>query len=200
MRDHFARTDLRAGQAELTWHLLIEDPEVVRTLARWRGSLAGAEHLAPVADEGLHLTMQVVGLLDALPADAPARVASAVRDRLRGLGPVTVELTRPEVVEDGVVVGVRDDTALQQLRAAIRAGVADAGLEISDGDDWWPHVTLAYSTTEATGESTREALAVAAEDPAGPPALTVQRVSLLAQRMEPPTYVWDVLDAVELSA
>lgn len=198
MRDHFARTDLRAGQVELTWHVLVEAPEVVRTLARWRDALAGVEHLAPVADGGLHLTVQGVGLLDALPPDAPARVATAVRERLRGSGPVTAELTGPEVVEEGVVVGVRDDTALQQLRAAVRTGIADAGLEVPGGDDWWPHVSLAYSTGDATGEAVREALATVAEGPSEPAVLTVERVTLLAQRMEPPAYVWDVLDAAEL--
>ena len=200
MRDHFARTDLRAGQVQLIWHVLLDDAEVVRALARWRDALAGAEHLAPVADERLHLTVQGVGLLDALPPDAPARVATAVRGRVRGLGPVTVELTGPEVVEDGVVVGVRDDTALQQLRAAIRAGIADAGLATEGSDDWWPHVTLAYATAEATGEEARDTLAAVSDGEAEPPVLIVQRVSLLAQRMEPPAYVWDVLDAAELGA
>lgn len=198
MQDHFSRTDRRPGRVDLTWHVLVDDPGVVRALARWRDALAAFEHLAPVADEGLHMTVQGVAFLDTLPEDAPARVAAAVRERLRGLPPVTVDLTTPEVVQDGVVVGVRDDSALQELRAAVRAGIADAGLDVHGGEDWWPHVSLAYSRADGPGGPVREVLGPAVDGSGEPPALTVRRVSLLAQRMEPPAYVWDVLEAAEL--
>nr|KEP24053.1 hypothetical protein DA06_24215 [Georgenia sp. SUBG003] len=199
MQDHFSRTDRRAGRVDLTWHVLVDDPEVVRALAPWREPLVGFAHLAPVADGGLHLTVQGVAFLDTLPPDAAGRVTSSVRERLRDLAPVTVELTAPEVVRDSVVVGVRDDSGLQELRTAVRAGIADAGLDVHGDDDWWPHVSLAYATAEGSGEPVREALSAVAGGHAEAPVLTVRKVSLLAQRMEPPAYLWDVLDAADLA-
>lgn len=186
----------RPGRAYLTWHVLVTDPA---PFAPWRELVGTFPAHAVVAPEGLHLTLQGVGFADEVTGPALDAAVTAVRRRVEGLPAFGLALPRVHVGRGGTSLAAdpADGDGPRTLRRLVRDGLRDAGL-VPPGDDdevLHPHVSLAYATG-AVPRGPLEELVVAGRPPV--PVLDVDAVTLLALRMDPPRYVWDVVAVAPL--
>src|SRR4051794_2017510 len=109
MSDHWWwRPGVRPGRRVLVWHLLFHDQPGVRALAtEYQGRLDGFVGLVPVPAEWLHVTTQIVGFEDEIGSVEVRNLTTAVAERLRPLGPVTVDIGETLFHTEAVVLGVR---------------------------------------------------------------------------------------------
>lgn len=196
MADHFWwRPGWRPERAYLTWHVL-PTPDAAAQLRAVQARLADVDHLAVVPPHRLHITGPGVGFLDTVPAEQVHRIVDEVAQRLATVAPFTAELGAPRVGAGGVALRVVAPD-LVHLRRLLREAMRAAGLEPPGSDDepYRPHVTVAYATGPASRRTTAERLD-AAEWPS--PVTPVDAAHLLALRMVPPGYDWDVVARVPL--
>lgn len=161
----------------------------------------GLPNFAPVADDVLHLTGPGVGFADELDPQAVTSMVDEVGEALCARPPFQVRLSNPWVAGTGVGLGVApsDRAPLTSLRLQTRRAIARAGVPVpgDDGEDYRPHVTLAYTTgVGPTAPAHRALAAVWREDIP----LRICHWTLLALRMTPPTYEWDVVARLPLGA
>jgi 2'-5' RNA ligase len=198
MSDHWWwRPGVRPGRRVLVWHILLHDQPDVRALAaEYQGRLDGIGGLDPVPAEWLHLTTQIVGFEDEVGSAEVRNLTAAAAERLRPVGPVTVDIGESLFHSEAVVLGVRPPGALDPIRHGIRAAMAEtAGIpRLDDGPGWEPHVSVAYSNAEEPAGPIREALR---SRPAPRPA-TVRDVHLVAQARAGHLYRWERIATVAL--
>lgn len=199
LRDHWWwRPGMRPGRRMLVWHLLVEDRPELRALAQeYRSRLAGMPGLDPVPDIWLHMTTQIAGFADEIPAAEVDAMVSAVTEAFRALPPITVRVGRVYLYEEGVAMGIEPERALDPVRETIRGGIARTvtAHRLADQPDWTPHVTVAYSNTDLPTAPILRALA----DLPPPCRLTVDRAHLVEQVRDGRLYRWDALASVPLT-
>lgn len=179
----------------LTWHVL-PDPDLVARVHALRTFLTGFGHLAVVEPERLHATGPGVGFEDALDPGAVETMVAAAARSVASLAPFTADVGAPDVGRTGVALPV-DGARLTSLRHTLRAAVRTAGLVPpgADHEAYRPHVTLAYAS--GPGSRSEVASRVATVPWAGA-RLRVTSVHLLALRMLPAAYDWEVRGVVRL--
>jgi len=196
MRTHFWwRPGWAPDRPYLTWHVL-PDASVIAQVRALQDRLEGVGNLAVVAPERLHVTGPGVGFADTLaPARVAAMVAAAGR-ALAGIPAFTARVGRPAVADAAVFLPV-DATHLSGVRHALREAMRTAGLEPPGTDDerYRPHLTLAYATGSGSRRKVAERLAGV---PWSGAACHVGAAHLLALRMAPPAYDWEVRAVVPL--
>lgn len=195
------RPGWRPGRSYLTWHIVVaDDPRAAFQLAVLRDTLLGLPNYAPVADTVLHLTGPGVGFADQIDPVAQSSMVDAVAAVVAGQAPCTIPLANPWVSDTGVGLGVApaDRQPLTSLRLETRRAIARAGVAVpgNDDEDYRPHVTLAYATGEGPTAPARDALSALWS---GAVPLRVSHWTLLALRMAPPTYEWDVVARLPLA-
>ncbi|HEX2317301.1 MAG TPA: 2'-5' RNA ligase family protein [Thermomonospora sp.] len=199
MRSHWWwRPGMRPGRRMLLWHFLVDDQPEVRDLVRaYRDRLAGLPGLDPVPDEWLHMTVQIVGFADEIPAAEVEALAGAVRDLLGDLPPTTVDLGRVLVHDEGVALGVEPRRALDPLREAIRDGVARTVTRhrLDDHPTWTPHISVAYSDGDGPSAPIVAALAEHLE----PRPLTIRAAHLVEQVRDGHLYRWETVAVAPLA-
>lgn len=195
MRSHFWwRPGWAPGRAYLTWHVL-PDPGVVEHVGVLQERIADVGNLALVPAARLHITGPGVGFVDAVPADRAAAMVEAARAAATRTQPFTARVHDPYFGSEGVYLPI-DAPQLSELRDLLRAAMRTAGIDPPGSDDepYFPHVSIAY----ATGSGSRGAVAERIGTPPEPPELVVTAAHLLALRMEPAGYDWEVLATAPL--
>lgn len=196
MRTHFWwRPGWALDRPYLTWHVL-PDADVIAQVEDLRDRLAGIGNLAVVAPERLHVTGPGVGFADTVPPDRVTAMVAVAGRALAGIPVFTARVGKPAVADSAVYLPV-DAAQLTGVRRALREAVRTAGLEPPGADDerYRPHLTLAYATGPGSRREVAERLAGV---PWSGAACHVGSVHLLALRMTPPTYDWEVRAVVPL--
>lgn len=196
MEDHFWwRPGWRPERAYLTWHVL-PDPSVGAALVPFRAALADVDHLSVVAPGRLHLTGPGVGFVDEVPAHRVEALVDEARRCLLRLPSFVAPLGAPVVGSNAVVMPAKE-SALTELRLALRDTIRAAGVEPPGADDepYRPHLTLAYATGPAVRREVDAALSRVESEP---PDVEVGVATLLALRMQPPGYEWTEVARVAL--
>ena len=193
MTDHWWwRPGWGIGARAYTWHITLEDQPALRALvAEYQRALQGVPTLDPVPEQWLHITTQDVGhTREVGDADRHA-IIEAVRSRLAVVTPIEMTFARPAVLREGVALSPTDPAPLTAVRDAIRSGVADVwGTERVPGpEDFWPHLSLAYSNADADPEPIRAALD---RTRAASALLTLRRASLIVLHRDHRMYQWTV--------
>jgi 2'-5' RNA ligase len=155
------RPGWRAGRRMYTWHVTFAGLPAVRDLAgRAQARLAGLPGLDLVPAEWLHLTMQDVGFTDEVArADVDAMVAAA-RRRMAGAEPPRVRIGPAHAVSEGVLLNVQPSQGLTDVRTRLRAAIASTWPAAVPGpEDWWPHISVAYSHVSGPADIYQHALA-----------------------------------------
>jgi 2'-5' RNA ligase len=194
-RDHWWwRPGWRPGRSFYTWHILVEDQPAIHEYARQiQPELAATGALGPIPLEWLHMTLQGVGFTDEVSEQALQEIAAAVSERVAGLGPVPVKLGPPVVDPEGVNLPVQPAEAVDVVRRAVRAGIAEVwGAErVPEAEaGFTPHVSLAYSHT--SGRPLAPIQGVLERHAAALPAV-LTRVSLIDINRDDRVYVWRLL-------
>jgi 2'-5' RNA ligase len=207
MIDHWWwRPGWGVGRRFYMWYVTFEADEAVRDLARAYERRLHLPTLDVIPPRWLHLTTLGVGFVDEVDRADARRIADAARRRLARLPAITVRLgpalVDPEVVRLQVtpaepVIGLR-----QELRAAIadvwgadRAPEPDAGF--FSGDDFLPHVSLAYSKGDADMQLILDAVR---RDEPQPVTTTIRRADLLAVHRDRRMYEWTAFAHAQLGA
>ena len=191
------RAEPGPGEAQLYWHILMQDQPQVRALAavaRQRLNGFGGLHFTP--EQRLHLSLFRVGLTaDISLSDIDAMVGSA-RHQLKLIPPVTFALGRVLYHPEAISLGVTPPDALEALSLGIRKVVASTLVvpkEVTNSP-WTPHVTIAYSTQDQAADPIIAALG--RELPECP--VTIDTVHLVAQRGAERAWNWQSLATVSV--
>ena len=183
LRNHWwPRPGWRPGRIMCTWHVTFDHARELRELvATYHHALAPLPGLHLVPTRWLHLTIQGVGYLDELPPDQLNAITDAVRVHLADVPAFTLTFHRAVVLGEALALPPEPVDPLHDLLTRIRAGITDAtGAEAHTGPEqargFRPHVTIAYSHTDAAAEPYGQTLDSVS---AAPVRATVSHVALI---------------------
>jgi 2'-5' RNA ligase len=181
----------------VAWHLTFEASPALHTLvAEYQRVLARVGGFDLIPREWLHLTLHGVGVAAELTPEAVAAVESSVRSRLAGVRPAAVVFHRVLAHPEALGLCPAPAEVVHTLRAAVRAGVADAwSAELEDVDGYVPHVSIGYVNAPQPAAPVLDALAAV---PAEPAVVEVREVSLLEMYLDHGVHRWRVLARVPL--
>jgi 2'-5' RNA ligase len=156
------------GRRFYTWHLTVgAQPDVQRYAAAYRDALAHLPGLGPIPDQWLHLTMQGLGFADEVDERDVQAIAAAAQSRLSDHPPLELNLTDVIVTPEAVLAPALPADAVTAVRDTIRAAIADIWPSVPEAPDGFhPHVSIAYSNTEAPAEPVYQALSTVNTAPA----------------------------------
>lgn len=198
LTDHWWwRPGVRPGHPLLVWHILFDDQYEVRDLvARCQGRLNGIPGLDLVPADWLHMTIYIVGEADQIGVADTDAMIRAVAKRLGKLDPIAVNLGKPLFHTEAVALGVEPTDALDPMYQAIVSGVEDAvgPGHVSNELNFVPHVSVAYSNTEAPAEPVIHALSAHPE----PCVMTIRDAHLVKQSRVHHLYRWETITSVPL--
>lgn len=135
-----------------TFHVTFDAlPDVGNLAESDQARLAKLPGLDLVPRRWLHLTTQGIAFSDEISSGDVAAVTEAARQRLAAVDRPLVTIGPAEVASEGVAYYTAPDEALDSIRNALRAAIADAlGPEqLHEDETWTPHVSVAYAN--ATG-------------------------------------------------
>ncbi len=186
----------------LTWHLIPYGATGLLAAAeRYQRALSGLPGLDIVPPQWLHLTVQGVGFVDEVTPAERAAVVEAGRRRVAGSPAIDLTFGPADAADEGVLLAGSPAGPVVELRARLRAAIADAlGADRVPGDDdeqIWPHVSLAYANAAVPAGPIDAAL-----DTLGIGAIAARfsTVSLLELRREGHLYCWDRVADVPFAA
>lgn len=198
MRDHWWwRPGWSEGRSFYTWHLTFESaPEVHRLAAEYRAALAPVGGLDLIPDRWLHLTMQGIGFVGEVDQAAVTEIAMAARERLAAVSAFDVELSRPVVDPEAILVPVQPDAPVRAVRDAIRAAIGEVLGEVPEkADGFRPHVSVGYS--HATGPLAPYEAAIEAAQVA-PATARITHADLIVINRDHRMYEWENFAQVPL--
>jgi len=182
------RRDPEPGEQTLYGHVLMRDyPEVGELAEQARHQLARFD--------GLHMK----------PPECSERFSQAQREQTiqtasnqhAEVAPVTISLGKIVYHPEAILFAVMPGVALLPLRSAAIAATRATGHDASGQDEEWrPHVTLCYSTSDQAAHPIIEALGISLPEQT----FTVRRLSLVIKTGSELTRDWTVVGSAELAA
>jgi hypothetical protein len=142
------------------------------------------------------MTTQIVGFADEISDSELENMINSARERMRSIAPTTTTLGRPLFHTEAVVLGVAPRDGLDAARAGIRQAVAATVRtnQLADDPDWVPHLSVAYSNSDASARPVIEAM----QPPPTPVDVRIDRIDLVSQERVGHCYVWDRITTVIL--
>jgi 2'-5' RNA ligase len=197
MIDHWWwRPGWRIGRRFYMWYVTFDRDDAVRDLALAYARRLRLPTLDVIPPQWLHVTMLGVGFVDQIDEAEAQRIADAARQRLARLAPITVQIGPATVDREVVRLDVTPAEPVIRLRQELLAAIADVwgadrAPEPDDGffpeDVYLPHVSLAYSNTDAERQSVMDE--VRRDEPA-PVRTTLRRADLVAVHRDNRMYEW----------
>jgi 2'-5' RNA ligase len=181
------------------WHLLLGgDPAAHAAAAAAQQRLARFTGLHMTPPQWLHVTILRAGSAHLVTQDDMSRMLATAQAELARTAPVTVTLQRVFYHPEAIALNVSPASALAPVLAAARVATREVlGADICDGeqDEWAPHLTLCYSTTD------QPAAPVIAELGKTLPAaeVTIGEMSLVVQDGPEDLWNWRVAGSVRLA-
>jgi len=192
-----SRPEPEPGQAQLYWHILMNDQPEVRALAalaQQRLARFPGLHFTPL--EWLHSTVHMVGLADDIEVSSIDQMIRLTRQRLHKIPPISVSfgqvLYHPEAVTLGMQPVGALDSLFDAVRDAARSAVGRPGDAVTTR--WPPHVTVAYSTAFQAAGPIITALGRELPDCN----VTVSSISLIAQQGAERQWDWRSVAEIQL--
>ncbi|WP_369696823.1 2'-5' RNA ligase family protein [Streptomyces sp. XD-27] len=161
-----ARLERRPPLLHLAPHFA-HAPDVHRYAAAYRDALAHLPGLDPIPDQWLHLTMQGLGFIDEVDERDVQAIAAAAQRRLADLPALELTLTDVIVTPEAVLAPAQPTDAVTAVRETIRSAIAEVWPTVPEAPDGFrPHVSIAYSNSEAPAEPVYQALSTVNTAPA----------------------------------
>ncbi|MGW0504039.1 2'-5' RNA ligase family protein [Micromonospora sp. NPDC003241] len=202
VRDHwYWRPGWSVGRRFYTWHITFaHQPQVAKLADTYRTALDTIPCLDPIPPQWLHLTMQGVGFVDEVDEADVKRIIEATQARCKVLEPFDLSLGAPNVDPESIQIAIEPANPVRQLRSAIRRAIADVwGSErVPEAEGPFnPHMSLAYTNSEASGEPLAAAIQQVSADPV---IAHVRGCQLIVLHRDNRMYEWDDYAAVELGS
>ncbi|RQW97566.1 2'-5' RNA ligase family protein [Micromonospora inaquosa] len=198
LTDHwYWRPGWRADRQFYTWHLTFEhQPELdhLVTAVQSQLTLPGLD-LVPL--DGLHLTMQGLGFTDEVTNSDLETIVTETRRRCAGMSPLELSLGPVDPDAEGIGLLVRPWDRVEQLRATIRDAINAVWKTVPEASEGFrPHVTIAYSGSQAPTAPIRDRLNAIRHQP--PAWVTIRQATLIALRREHRSYEWTTVATAPL--
>jgi hypothetical protein len=192
------RPGWRVGRRFYTVHATFAGVPAVQALAaKARDRLSGLPGLDLIPGQWLHLTMQGVGFADEVGNADLSAIITAAKSRLAVVPPATVAIGPPVIAGEGVTCWASPPRALDPVRDAVRAGIAEVwGLErVPEAAEWSAHVSVAYASADGPGEPIEAALGGLADVAE----TTIGAVDLIRLSRDNRLYEWETITRLPLS-
>ena len=172
------------------------------SLAQFAASLVGVLASSPLmSKKGFKpaivagIAMQGIGFADEVSDGDLKAITGAAGARLAMVPPVTITFGPPMVAGEGVTCWVSPARALDQVRDAVRAGIADVwGADrVPESPDWTAHVSVAYANADGPGATIDAAL-----EGMGGTETTVRAVDLICLGRDNHVYEWETIASLSL--
>lgn len=192
------RRDPEPGEQTLYWHVLMRDhPEVGKLAEQARHRLAPFDGLHMTPTECLHMTTLVAGPADWFSKEQRQQMIQTASDQLADVPPVTVSLSKIVYHPEAIIFAVTPGAALAALRSAAIAATRAAGCDaIGHDEEWRPHVTLCYSTSDQPARPIVDALGMSLPENT----IAVRRLSLVIQTGSELAWDWSIVGTADLAA
>lgn len=146
-----SRAELGSGKGAIYWHILFRDYPAVRgTVREAQARLASFRDLHITPEEWLHATALVAGTTDDISAENLDLMLSEARQRLSGIQPIGVTISRVLYHPEAIMLGFTPEGALDPIHRAVQQATLTvtgrAGSVTGPAARWTPHLTIAYST------------------------------------------------------
>ena len=199
MTDRWARRrDPEPGEQTLYWHVLMRDYPEVGDLAQEARQLLspfGGLHMTP--PDCLHMTTLLAGPAERFSQAQREHMIQTASDQLADVPPITVSLGKIVYHPEAILFAVTPAIALAPLRSAALAATHATGHDASGHDEEWrPHVTLCYSTSDQPARPIIDALGMVLHERT----ITVRRLSLVIQTGSELAWDWTVVGIADLGA
>ncbi|MDG9674811.1 2'-5' RNA ligase family protein [Micromonospora sp. DH14] len=191
------RPGWRADRQFYTWHLTFEHQAELRHLVTDVQRELALPGLDLVPLDGLHLTMQGLGFTDEVANGDLEAVVAETRRRCAGLSPLELSLGPVDPDAEGIGLLVRPWDRVEQLRATIRDAIGSVWQTVPEAAEGFrPHVTIAYSSSNAPTATIRDRLNAIRHQP--PARVTIRQATLIALRREGRSYEWTTVATAPL--
>jgi 2'-5' RNA ligase superfamily len=192
------RRDPGPGEQTLYWHVLMRDYPAVGELAdHARRQLATFDGLHMTPPECLHMTTLVAGPAERFSRTQREQMIRTASDQLVDVPPITVSLGKIIYHPEAVLFAVSPAAVLLPLRKAAIAATHATGHDASGPDEEWrPHVTLCYSTSDQAARPIIDALGLVLPERT----FTVCKLSLVIQTGSELAWDWTVVGTADLAA
>jgi 2'-5' RNA ligase len=181
------------------WHLLLgghAEVQAAATDAREKLARFAGLHMTP--PQWLHVTVLRAGTIGRITEGDMNQMIARARAALARTPPVTVTLRRVFYHPEAIALSVSPASVLAPFRAAARAATRGVPGADAAGDDreeeWAPHLTLCYSTTEQPAAPVIEALGKTL--PAR--GVTIREMSLVVQQGPEALWNWRIAGSASL--
>jgi 2'-5' RNA ligase len=207
VRDHWWwRPGWHVGRRAYTFHITFDDEAAVegldelhRLATDYQRVLATLPGLDMVPLQWLHLTMQNVGFTDEVSESEAAAVLDEARRRCASLQAFELVMDEAEVRSEGVALRPHPADPVCQVRDAVRAAIGSIRDEVPEAPEhahgFEPHVSLAYSNSEAPSEPVSDAIDRVS---AGVAKLKVRAAKLIVLDRDERVYRWTTFGDVTL--
>lgn len=141
-----------AGRTSYAWLLSLASQPGLRDLVNeYQYALRDLPGFDPVPLEWMHILVQEVGFADEVDRSQLDPLVSAVRERIAGIAPLALVFQRAVVLPESLALPAEPQSAVRELRGAVREGVGDifgAASVPEEPEDIDQHVSLAHSSQD----------------------------------------------------
>ncbi|MEU6072517.1 2'-5' RNA ligase family protein [Micromonospora sp. NPDC047074] len=202
IRNHwYWRPGWGVGSRFYTWHITFDgQPEVDELADQYRSLLSPHPSLDVIPNRWLHLTMQGIGFVQDVPVEDVDAIVAAAQDHCAQLAPFQLTIGAPHVDPESIQIAVDPVEPVRQLRAAIRAAIADVwgpDRVPEAAEPYNPHLSLAYTNTDAPAAPLIEALEDAPQLGAD---AVIDACQLIVLNRDEGMYVWEPYATVKLGS
>ena len=197
LTNHWHRPGWADGRRSYHWLLTFEENSVLHTLAaQCQEPFRDLPQFDLVPLDILHLTSQRVAFTDELPAGSLEATVAVVKQRYRNMAPFRLRIgwlagsagaIRFTALPVKPLAEVRDIVLAQATHVRNNAPACVA-------DDFWPHVSIAYSNAAQPTEPVTAKIEVLRSLP--PADVLIASLAPVELRREGRTYRWEVLERV----
>jgi 2'-5' RNA ligase len=200
VRNHWWwRPGWRIGRRFYAFHITFDNqPELYRLAQTYRETLAHLSSLTMVPDRWLHLTMQGIGFADEIPDGATAGITDEAQAALTSIPAFTVEFGEIVVANEALALPAQPPDQIRNLRTATRTAIGNVLGHAhipENANRYRPHVTIAYTTTEAPSAPYLAAVKSVRVPPAR---VRITHVDLIELHRDHRMYEWSTIARLRL--
>lgn len=202
LHNHWQRPGWSDGRRSYHWFLTFEDAADLRVLAaQCQEPFRSMPQFDVVPLDSLHLTLRRLAFTDELAASHLPAIVAAVEQRCRGLRPLHLRIGWLAASTGAIRFTVLPVPAIEEIRGAVEAATICPDTDETTttrivNDNFWPHVSIAYSNTVQWAATIASEIKPLRSLP--PADVLVSSVTLVELRREGRGYCWDELERVEL--
>jgi 2'-5' RNA ligase len=186
------------GKRFYTWHFTFErNKQLNDYVAHFQNLVAKFPCYDIVPLEWLHLTTQGINFVDQVPKSSIDSIVSKVRERLSLQPPLHVAFGKPELWPESISFPVSPIEAIAACRTVVREAIeGELGTVEGKSDDFYPHVSLAYSNSVYSASKILKSLE---ENPLPEIQLELSHVDLIRLGRDRKIYEWEVESRIAFS-